>query len=321
MTMDHILQIENLDVSFSLPGARNLAVRGVSVALERGTTLGLVGESGCGKSVTAFSVLRLIQPPGRIDGGSIRYNGTDILAMGDEEVRRIRGKEIAMIFQEPMTSLNPVFRVGMQIAETIRLHLGVSKAEARERTVELLRQVGIPSPESRFASYPHELSGGMRQRIMIAMALSAEPQVLIADEPTTALDVTIQAQILDLLLTIQRARRMSLVLITHNLGIVANLADRIAIMYAGEIVEYGTVADIFASPLHPYTIGLFEAIPKIGAETDRLKTIPGTVPAIAEAPRGCVFHPRCFKRGDECLAGPVPLIDKGGERRVRCVRA
>ncbi|HPI22666.1 MAG TPA: ABC transporter ATP-binding protein, partial [Spirochaetota bacterium] len=208
--MDHILQIENLDVSFSLPGARNLAVRGVSVALERGTTLGLVGESGCGKSVTAFSVLRLIQPPGRIDGGSICYNGTDILAMGDEEVRRIRGKEIAMIFQEPMTSLNPVFRVGMQIAETIRLHLGVSKAEARERTVELLRQVGIPSPESRFASYPHELSGGMRQRIMIAMALSAEPQVLIADEPTTALDVTIQAQILDLLLTIQRARRMSL---------------------------------------------------------------------------------------------------------------
>ncbi len=320
-SMDTILNIENLNVSFHSREARTLAVRDVTLSIRRGETLGLVGESGCGKSVTAFSVLRLIDPPGRIDSGAIRYNGTDLLSLDEPGIRKYRGREIAMIFQEPMTSLNPVFRVGYQISETIRLHLGKSKDDAAREAVELLRQVGIPDPEKRYHVYPHELSGGMRQRVMIAMALSAKPSLLIADEPTTALDVTIQAQILDLLLTLQEERNMSLLLITHDLGIVANTADSVAIMYAGEIVEYGPLERIFNSPLHPYTIGLFEAIPRIGQNTARMKTIPGMVPTITEPPTGCAFYPRCFKGSEECTRNPIPLFEKDGIQKVRCIKA
>lgn len=319
--MDTVLEIEALNVSFRNRESQNYAVRDVSLSLKKGETLGLVGESGCGKSVTAFSVLRLISPPGIIDSGKILYGGTDLLSLKEEEMRKYRGSEIAMIFQEPMTSLNPVFRIGYQISEAIRLHLKKGRDEARDIAIDLLRQVGIPNAEKRYSSYPHELSGGMRQRVMIAMALSAEPEVLIADEPTTALDVTIQAQILDLLLSLQEKRHMSLMLITHDLGIVANVADTVAIMYAGEIVEYGSITQIYENPLHPYTAGLFEAVPSIGAETKRMKTIPGIVPTITEEPTGCVFHPRCSRGDHECTTKKIPLIEKNGGRRVRCIRA
>ncbi len=302
-------------------GYRLFAVRGTSFDLHRGETLGLVGESGCGKSVTAFSILRLIDPPGRIDDGEILYAGTNILALDEERIRKIRGKEISMIFQEPMTSLNPVFRIGFQIEEVLRLHLNMNNKDARERAIDLLRQVGIPTPEKRCDSFPHELSGGMRQRVMIAMALAADPAILIADEPTTALDVTIQAQILDLLLQLQSERKMSLLLITHDLGIVANVADRIAIMYAGEIVETGSTRDVFNNPLHPYTIGLFEALPRQGNIKERMSTIPGTVPAVTGEMRGCVFHPRCFKATDECLRDNVALREIMPEHHARCIKA
>ena len=288
--------------------------------MEKGKTLGLVGESGCGKSVTAYSILRLINPPGRITSGKILYGGEDILAMDDERLRSVRGREIAMIFQEPMTSLNPVFTIGYQISESIMLHLKMDKKSAREYAQELLASVGIPSPSRRFDSYPHEFSGGMRQRVMIAIALSASPSVLIADEPTTALDVTIQAQILDLLLKIQAERGMSLLLITHDLGIVANVADSISIMYAGEVVESGPTADIYASPLHPYTRGLFDAIPRVDIDVHKLKTIPGSVPSLDREPTGCVFHPRCSLGGPECLKAPVSLEEKSGGRMVRCIK-
>ena len=236
-------------------------------------------------------------------------------------MRSVRGAEISIIFQEPMTSLNPVFKIGYQISEAIRLHLGMGKAEARGVAVDLLNQVGIPNPDKRYDSYPHELSGGMRQRVMIAMALSARPSILIADEPTTALDVTIQAQILELLLKLQSEKNMSMLLITHDLGIVANLADMVAIMYAGEIVEWGSTREIFENPLHPYTLGLFDAIPRIGTGTGRMKTIPGTVPSITAPPRGCVFHPRCPRGGPECLEDTIPLIEKKPGYRVRCIKA
>lgn len=319
--MENLLSVNNLRVSFSMNGYRIFAVRGASFELKKGETLGLVGESGCGKSVTAFSILRLIDPPGFIDDGEIVYNGANLLTLDEESIRKVRGKEISMIFQEPMTSLNPVFRIGFQIEEVLRLHLGLNKKDARDNAIELLRQVGIPSPEKRCDSYPHELSGGMRQRVMIAMALAANPAILIADEPTTALDVTIQAQILDLLLQIQNERHMSLLLITHDLGIVANVADRIAIMYAGEIVETGSTQEIFNNPLHPYTIGLFEALPRQGNVRERMSTIPGSVPTISEEIHGCTFHPRCFKGGDECLKDAIPLGEANPLHFVRCVKA
>jgi len=319
--MENLLSVNNLRVSFSMNGYRIFAVRGASFELKKGETLGLVGESGCGKSVTAFSILRLIDPPGFIDDGEIVYNGANLLTLDEESIRKVRGKEISMIFQEPMTSLNPVFRIGFQIEEVLRLHLGLNKKDARDNAIELLRQVGIPSPEKRCDSYPHELSGGMRQRVMIAMALAANPAILIADEPTTALDVTIQAQILDLLLQIQNERHMSLLLITHDLGIVANVADRIAIMYAGEIVETGSTQEIFNNPLHPYTIGLFEALPRQGTVRERMSTIPGSVPTISEEIHGCTFHPRCFKGGDECLKDAIPLEEANPLHFVRCVKA
>jgi oligopeptide/dipeptide ABC transporter ATP-binding protein len=314
-----ILTIDMLNVHFELSGGKLLAVRDLSFSLREGRTMGLVGESGCGKSVTAHSVLRLIRPPGVIASGRVDFRGRDLLSLPEDEMTAVRGREIAMIFQEPMTSLNPVLTVGYQIAEPLRIHLGMSEAQARDRAVDLLASVGIGDPARRCSAYPHELSGGMRQRVMIAMSLSTSPSILIADEPTTALDVTIQAQILDLLLNLQRERKMSLLLITHDLGVVANIADDVAIMYAGEIVESGTVRELFDSPLHPYTIGLFEAIPRIGKRVRRLATIPGMVPAFSERPAGCAFHPRCFKAADECLRAPIPLVPRKGHL-VRCIR-
>ncbi len=319
--MKSLLQIKNLNVVFPTNEMNNYAVRDVSLNIKEGETLGLVGESGCGKSVTAFSILRLISPPGRIESGEIIYKNRNLLQIEENEMRAVRGREISIIFQEPMTSLNPVFRIGFQISEAVRLHLNKDKKESRENALELLRNVGIPNPLKRYNSYPHELSGGMRQRVMIAIALSANPSMLIADEPTTALDVTIQAQILDLLLRLQQDRKMSLLLITHDLGIVANTSDNIAIMYAGEIVEYGSVFQLFNSPMHPYTVGLFEAIPKIGEKKERLNTIPGVVPVISKKPAGCVFYPRCYKRAAECMLGPIPLLEKDDGHQVRCIRA
>jgi peptide/nickel transport system ATP-binding protein len=315
-----LLDIRGLNVSFPLDGETVYAVRDVSFSIRKGETMGLVGESGCGKSVTAFSILRLLARPGTIDSGSVLYRGRDLLSLSDEDMRRVRGKEIAMIFQEPMTSLNPVFTIGFQITESIRLHLGMGPAEARDLALDLLDSVGIPNPSGRFSAYPHEFSGGMRQRVMIAMALAPRPAMLIADEPTTALDVTIQAQILDLLMDVQRKNDMSLLLITHDLGIVANIADSVAIMYAGEIVESGSTTTVFEKAAHPYTRGLFNAIPRMGSKGGRLKTIPGTVPTVNELPGGCPFHPRCFMAADECLAGRVALIERDRGHAVRCVR-
>jgi len=315
-----LLSIENLNVRFNTPERTVLAVRDLSLEINQGETVGVVGESGCGKTMTAYAILRLIRQPGEISSGKILWKGDDLVSM-KEKLRAIRGKEIAMIFQEPMTSLNPVFKVGTQIAETVELHLGKNRREALQRAAELLSLAGIPDPVKRLNCYPHELSGGMRQRVMIAMALSADPSMLIADEPTTALDVTIQAQILDLLLNIQKEKKMSLIFISHDLGVISNIADRIAVMYAGEVCETGLSSDIFTRPLHPYTTGLFEAVPKIGSGSRRLKTIPGNVPSLSTEPSGCVYYPRCPKASPECLAQKIPLIDRGNGHSVRCIRA
>jgi oligopeptide/dipeptide ABC transporter ATP-binding protein len=315
------LNVSDLRITFHLREAPVRAVRGVSFDIPEGTTMGLVGESGCGKSVTAFSLLRLLKPPARIESGKIIFRDRDILAMEEEELRHVRGREISMIFQEPMTSLNPVFTVGYQIMESILLHTGKKGSEARDFAAAMLKLVGIPDSMARLDSYPHEFSGGMRQRVMIAMALSASPSLLIADEPTTALDVTIQAQILDLLMKLQEKRKMSMLLITHDLGIVANTADSVSIMYAGEIVESGKTKAVFSDARHPYTEGLFNAIPLIGRKTKRLKTIPGTVPSLAEEPGGCVFFPRCYKGSKECTEAPVRLRSIARGHLVRCIKA
>jgi len=292
--MDPVLSIRNLKTYFRTDDGDALAVDDVSLDVPAGKTVALVGESGCGKSVTSLSIMRLIpNPPGRIAGGSILLGGRDLLRLSEAEMRGVRGNAVSMIFQEPMTSLNPVFRVGDQIAATIRLHRGVSKTEARAQTIALLEQVGIPSPEERVDDYPHQMSGGMRQRVMIAMALACNPHLLIADEPTTALDVTIQAQILELLKSLQAQHGMAILLITHDLGIVAETADSVAIMYAGKIVEEAAVGELFANPKHPYTVGLFGSLPKMSDTREPLQTIPGQVPAATRFPSGCRFHPRC----------------------------
>ncbi len=289
-----ILSVRELQTYFFTDAGVARAVDGVSFDVYPGRTLALVGESGCGKSITALSILRLIpEPPGEIVGGSILFNGEDLLMMNSTDMRRLRGNDISMIFQEPMTSLNPVFRVGDQIGGVLRLHRGLSKSDARDSAIDLLKQVGIPTPESRVDDYPHQMSGGMRQRVMIAMALACDPKVLIADEPTTALDVTIQAQILELLRKLQRERGMAIILITHDLGVVAEAADDVAIMYAGRIAEKAPVRELFANRSHPYTQGLFESLPEIGAERERLHTIRGNVPPATQFPSGCRFHPRC----------------------------
>ena len=299
---DTLLRIEDLQTWFDTDEGLVRAVDGVTYEISRGETLGVVGESGCGKSVTAMSILRLNPaPPARYAGGRILFQDGDLLELEEEDMRKIRGNEIAMIFQEPMTSLNPVFTVGNQIIEALRLHRGMSKEEARTYTIEMLTKVGIPSPEMRVDEYPHQLSGGMKQRVMIAMALACDPKLLIADEPTTALDVTIQAQILDLLRSMQKEMGMSVLLITHDLGVVAEMSDHVAVMYAGKVVEYADTATLYQRPHHPYTFGLFQSLPEMhDQQNERLNEIPGAVPNPLEFPTGCKFHPRCFKATALC---------------------
>lgn len=292
--MEKMLQIKNLHVQFSTYGGRVQAVRGVSFDLHKGETLAIVGESGCGKSVTSQSIMRLIPtPPGRITSGSILFKGQDLTKLSEKKMRDIRGADISMIFQDPMTALNPTLRVGEQIAENIMQHENISKEKAKEKAFEMLELVGIPNPKERLKQYPHEFSGGMRQRIVIAMALVCNPEVLIADEPTTALDVTIQAQILELFKDIQQKTDVSIVLITHDLGVVAQVADRVAVMYAGKIVEIGTRRDIFYTPQHPYTKGLLRSVPRLDLYESELVPITGSPPDLFAPPSGCSFAPRC----------------------------
>ncbi len=321
-----LLEVENLEVVFGTDAGPLKAVDRVSFSIGRGETLCLVGESGCGKSVTALSILRLIpRPPGRIAGGRIRFDGQDLTQLPEPALRGIRGRRIAMIFQEPMTSLNPVYTVENQIAEALRLHLRMTKGQARERVVELLAQVGIPAPRQRMSDYPHQLSGGMRQRVMIAMALACGPELLIADEPTTALDVTIQAQILELIRNLQRDQGLALLLITHDMGVVAEMQGRVAVMYAGRIAEQGTALDLFERPLHPYTRGLLAAIPRPDPATGsskrpggRLASIQGQVPSLLSLPAGCRFAGRCPEAEPRCRETDPPLELKQGHQ-VACV--
>jgi oligopeptide/dipeptide ABC transporter ATP-binding protein len=317
--MQPLLRVDDLRTYFHTDEGTAKAVDGVSFEVAEQETLGIVGESGCGKSVTALSILRLIpDPPGRVEGGNVHFQGRDLLKLAEKEMRRIRGNEIAMIFQEPMTSLNPVYTVGEQISEVLRLHRGMSRAEAEDRAVEMLRRVRIPDPEQRVEEYPHQLSGGQRQRVMIAMALACDPALLIADEPTTALDVTVQAQILDLLRQLQEEFGMAIMLITHDLGVIAETAHRVVVMYAGVVVESGTVEQVFDGPNHPYTEGLKAAIPKLGEKVERLATIPGTVPSPYEEIVGCPFQNRCSYVMDVCRREFPPLYAVGTGHQARC---
>jgi oligopeptide/dipeptide ABC transporter ATP-binding protein len=319
-----LLEVRNLKTYFATGRGEVRSVDDVSFTLEQGETLSLVGESGCGKSVTALSVMRLIAPPGRIVGGEVLFEGRDLLKLSEAEMRSIRGDDIAMIFQDPMTSLNPVYTVGEQIAEAIRLHRKVSKKEAWNQAIEGMKDVAIPAPQARAKSYPHEMSGGMRQRVMIAMALACDPKLLIADEPTTALDVTIQAQILELLTELREKRNLALLLITHDLGVVAETSDRVAVMYAGKIVEQAMARELFSRPRHPYTEGLLRAVPRLDESVvekrKRLRTIEGVVPNPLNLPPGCRFAPRCEHAREKCREGEIPLIDVGAQHSSRCVR-
>jgi peptide/nickel transport system ATP-binding protein len=315
-----LLEVRDLQTVIVRDGTVARAVDHVSFALDPGRVLGLVGESGCGKSMTALSLMRLVPPAARIVGGEVRLDGEDLFALPEREMRRARGAGLAMVFQEPMTSLNPVFTVGSQIAEAVRLHTDLGRRDAWARAVELLGEVGIPAPERRARDYPHELSGGMRQRVMIAIAISCAPKVLIADEPTTALDVTIQAEILDLLRSLRERRGMALVLITHDLGVVAQQADDVAIMYAGRIVESAPALDVFDRPLHPYTQALFRAMPGVGGRHERLEAIPGQVPDLARLPSGCAFRDRCPRAIPACAEVVPPLEEKAPRQRAACIR-
>lgn len=316
--MSALLEVRDLRVTFPAAARPARPVDGVSFELERGKTLALVGESGCGKSLTSLALLRLVPAPGRIESGSaIRLGDLDILALDDEALRGVRGRRIGMIFQDPMTSLNPVFRVGHQVAEGIRAHFPVSRREAADRAVSLLREVGIPDPVRRAREYPHQLSGGMRQRIMIAIALACEPDVLIADEPTTALDVTVQAQILEILDRLRETRGLAVLLITHDLGIVAGRADRVAVMYAGRIVEQAPTASLFERPSHPYTRGLLASVPRLSGALHRLSPIGGSVPTPDAWPAGCRFRPRCPQAFARCTDDPPPL-DVAQNHWMRC---
>jgi oligopeptide/dipeptide ABC transporter ATP-binding protein len=321
--MSHLLEVSDLRTYFSTRSGLVKAVDGVSFHLDCGELLGLVGESGCGKSITALSVMRLISPPGKIVGGDIVFDGKNLLEFSETEMRQIRGDDIAMIFQDPMTSLNPVFTVGEQIAEALRLHRKLSWKEAREAAVTAMREVAIPDPGRRVDDYPHQLSGGMRQRVMIAMALACNPRLLIADEPTTALDVTIQAQILELLSDLRKHRDLAVLLITHDLGVVAEVADRVAVMYTGRIVEQSDVHELFLRPKHPYTEGLLRSVPKLTAadvmRRKRLDTIEGVVPSPTQLPPGCHFAPRCPHRMPRCTEGDIPLYQLESGALVRCV--
>ena len=320
--MSALLAVHELKTYFAVEGGEFAAVDGISFSIDPGRTLGMVGESGCGKSVTALSIMRLVpQPPGRIAGGEILFDGVDLLKLSAPEMRELRGDRISMIFQEPMTSLNPVLTVGEQIVEGILRHRSMSRDAAKGLAIDMLRKVHIPSPEQRFDDYPHRLSGGMRQRVMIAMALACKPKLLIADEPTTALDVTIQAQILDLMRMLREETGTAIMLITHDLGVVAELAHDVVVMYAGRVVERASVATLFSRPQHPYTIGLLGSIPCLDVEQDRLAAIEGQVPNPLAPVGGCRFHPRCPFVYERCLLEDPPLLDVGGGQRAACWRA
>jgi len=322
--MDRVLELNNLRTYFETRSGTVKAVDGVDLSINRGDTLGIVGESGCGKTVLALSIMRLIpSPPGRIVSGNILFDRVDLLQLDENDMRLLRGKDISMIFQEPMTSLNPVMKVGNQIAEVIRLHLGLSKKDAMDRVLEVFELVGMPSAGDRLTNYPHQMSGGMRQRVMIAMALACNPRLMLADEPTTALDVTIQAQIVDLINTLKGEVGTSVVLITHDLGIIAEAAQFAAVMYAGKVVEYSSVEGLFSNPLHPYTVGLMESVPKVGTPSDNkrdLKVIPGAVPNLYELPQGCSFQDRCSYTMDICRDQEPELKEHTPGHLVRCWR-
>jgi oligopeptide/dipeptide ABC transporter ATP-binding protein len=319
--MAPLLEIKGLKTYFFTRKGIVKAVDGLDLHIDEGKTLGLVGESGCGKSMTALSIMRLVpEPMGRIVEGSILFEGTDLVKLSEPEMRRIRGNRISMVFQEPMTSLNPVLKIGLQLAEAIELHQGLSSKEAWQQSVEMLRMVGIPSPETRINEYPHQMSGGMRQRVMIAMALSCRPKLMIADEPTTALDVTIQAQILDLINKLKERVGSSILLITHNLGVVAEVAQSVGVMYAGHMVEYADVVALFKDPKHPYTVGLFQSIPqKRGrGKREKLQAIPGLVPDLLGLPVGCKFQDRCTRVFSRCKEEDPPWLTLDGGHKVRC---
>lgn len=318
---DALLDVRHLETHFVTGEGTARAVDGVSLHVKRGETLGLVGESGCGKSVTSLSVLRLVpSPPGKIVGGEIWFKGRNLMELPEPEMRKIRGNEISLIFQEPMTALNPVFSVGEQIAEVFRIHRGMKKREALDHAVEMMERVRIPAPRQRVHEYPHQMSGGMRQRVMIAMALACDPDLLIADEPTTALDVTVQAQILALMEELKERTDAAVILITHDLGVIAEVADRVAVMYAGHVVEEGSVHDIFDNPLHPYTMGLLKSIPQLDAPaTDRLHTIEGVVPNPMDFPTGCRFHPRCDQCFDACDKNDPTTLEVRPNHSAACL--
>ena len=318
-TAQPLLEVEDLRLAFDLAGGTVHPVDGVSFSIARGETLALVGESGCGKSLTSLALLRLVPPPGRIaEGSKITLDGGDLLALRESDMRAVRGGRIGMVFQDPMTSLNPVFTVGDQVAETIRAHRKATAREAKDRAIALLGEVGIPDPALRYASYPHQLSGGLRQRVMIAIALAADPELLVADEPTTALDVTVQAQILELLDRLRRERGMAVLLITHDLGVVAGRADRVAVMYAGQIVETADTTALFRAPAHPYTRALFASMPRLDHARERLSPIPGVVPVPGAWPSGCRFHPRCAEMLQRCPADVPPVFGLRDGCSSRC---
>ena len=318
--MAAILKVNQLETQFKVRKTIIKAVDGVSFSLEEKETLAIVGESGSGKSVTALSIMQLVpNPPGKVVGGEVLFDGENLLEKNKEEMRNVRGNKISMIFQEPMTSLNPVYTIGEQISEVFRLHQKLNKKQAKERSAEMLERIGIPDARERLGSYPHQLSGGMRQRVMIAMALCCNPRLLIADEPTTALDVTIQAQILDLIKSLKKQQEMSVIIITHDLGVVADIADRIIVMYGGSIMEYGTVKELFLDPLHPYTKGLLASIPSLTTDSSKpLYTIRGIVPDLSRLPKGCVFSNRCDQCMDICRKERPPLTSLPSGRQYRC---
>ena len=316
-----LLDVKDLKTYFYTDSGVAKAVDGVTFSVDKGKVLGIVGESGCGKSVTSLSIMRLVDPvTGKNEGGEILFDGTDILKLPEPEMRKLRGNRISMIFQEPMTSLNPVFTIGYQIEESLILHKGMDKKAARQQAIHLLELVGIPEAGKHVDEYPHQLSGGMRQRVMIAMALAGDPELLIADEPTTALDVTIQAQILDLLKSLQKKLNMSIIIITHDLGVISEMADEVVVMYAGEIVEKAKTRELFDDPKHPYTVGLMNSVPDVDEDVERLRTLEGLVPSLYDMPKGCRFAPRCQFACPECEKERIKLLDLEDGRQVRCRR-
>jgi len=318
ISKDNVLEVRNLQTSFSTDRGEVRAVDGVSFDVPKGKTIGIVGESGSGKSITSLTILRLLAENGKIKGGEVRYKGEDLVKATEKRMRELRGNEISMIFQEPMTSLNPVYTVGQQISESLIAHQGMNKKQAMVRSVELLKLVGIPSPDKRVKAYPFELSGGMRQRVMIAMSLACDPEILIADEPTTALDVTIQAQILELIKELQERLGMSVIFITHDLGVVAETCDYVAVMYAGQVVEYSDIRSLFKNPKHPYSIGLLNSLPRHDIDQEKLVPIKGNVPSPHEMPTGCRFAPRCPAATDLCRAKLPELVEDEAGNQIRC---